>query len=313
MSKRRPTHFWEILMMKSFRILGFSLVELMLVTGALSGVALIVMQIGKNSIQTQGDAISSGDYIQLQKEVSFLISEGKSCSASLKNVKFTGSSIKTTPVSGLELWSADQVGVRSRKKFYESQTLGKLTIDSISFTMPDYTAGKNFTVGINQNFKGELKISGSKINLGKMKKFNDHTESINLIFDTDASGLSRIKSCYLVRNLVAPTVTEGAACIASAGNIAVDVNGLLLSCQSGAWTAQSGGGTELGASRGFATTQPTGDAFGNWSCIVIYGPIKCPNPIGQPGTGIEPVCPSGYFREMKYPIGGQHTHTCTKL
>lgn len=199
---------------------GFTLVEIMIVAAMLGGISLVIMQLNKGSLQTQGDAVSMADYVQLQKEISFLISDGNSCTASLgatlgtpivTGVTFNGSTIKNTPITGLELWSANQEipPTRSRKKFYETQNFGKVAVSSISFSMPDYTAGVNFATGTNQSFKGELKISGNKLNMGKTKTFPDIIQSINVTFDTDAAGLSTIKSCYSVPAVVPASLGVG--------------------------------------------------------------------------------------------------------
>lgn len=174
---------------------GFSLVELMIVAGLVGGLALVVMQVLKSSSKGQVDVQNFADYSSLRNEANFLISSPNSCKASLGGMTFKGSTIKNTPVTGVELWSSNQAGARSTKKFYGSAKFGKLEIESISLLMPDYTAGTNWVEGIDQTFTAELKISGKKSSMGSTKSFNDITKPIHVTFDTDSSGVSKIKDC----------------------------------------------------------------------------------------------------------------------
>ena len=182
---------------KNFSKSGFSLVELMLVAAGLGGVALIVMQLGKNSLKIQNESLADGDYTQLSREVNFLISREKDCTASLSGKKFRGSTITSTPVTALELWSSDQSGSKSQKKFYEGQKYGKTSIETIGFKMPDYTAGVDFPEGSNQSFVGVLELKGMKKVLGNEKNFNPISQTLNVTFDTDSAGESTIKNCVV--------------------------------------------------------------------------------------------------------------------
>lgn len=261
-------------MKKELNSSGLTLVELMMVAGALAGVALIVMQLNKEMLKTQNDATSNYDYIQLQSEVNFIISDANSCSASLSGVTFNGASIRSTPVNGIELWTANQTGGRSRKKIYTGQTYGKTTTSSLSLSMPDYTAGVNFPQGTNQSFKAELQITGSKVSMGKSKSFSTITQPLHVVFDTNASGVSTIKSCTVNTGYVAPTYTENSACDASQTNIAVDSSGKLLTCQGGVWKSATGssGGTKFFASQGGASCSVTSRRFGiNYTTTVQSG------------------------------------------
>jgi prepilin-type N-terminal cleavage/methylation domain-containing protein len=145
----------------SKNIHGFSLVELMIAISVMSGIAIVVMKLGTNMSSIQADAFTSVDYVSLRREVDFLLSQPKSCNASLVGLAFHGASIKGTPIKGVELWTGDEFGTRSRKRVYKDQKFGKLTIDEISFSMPDYGAGTDFASG-SQSVTAELQITGKK-------------------------------------------------------------------------------------------------------------------------------------------------------
>ena len=220
---------------------GFSLVEIIIIAGSLAGIALVVTRLAKSMTQTQEEVASSSDFVQLEKEINNLINDGQSCKASLAGVKFSGSTIKDTPSSGIEIWSVDQSGNRNTKKYFAEKVVGKLTINSITMTMPDYTAKNNFAPGKDQVFKAEIKVSGSKTSLGKAKTLKEIKQTVSVKFDTDETGKSVIKSCYAGPGFIAPTVAVGANCVATTENIAVDANGTILTCQYGAWKASAGG------------------------------------------------------------------------
>jgi len=76
-----------------------------------------------------------------------------------------------------------------------SNKYGKLNIANVKFSMPDYTAGVNFPTGTSQVFKGEIKFEGDKVKMGATSTFSPIVKNINVVFDTDAAGLSTISSC----------------------------------------------------------------------------------------------------------------------
>lgn len=175
--------------------LGFSLIEIIIATAVLGIVSLGVMQLLKNMHKGQVDVQNSADYASIMQESTLLINNINACRASLIGLTFYGSSIQSTSVTGLELWTVNQAGVRTMKKFYEGQKLSKIVIDKISFSMPDYTSSTNWPIGTNQSFTAELRISGKKSAFGTFRPFQDITKTINVIFDTDASGQSTVKDC----------------------------------------------------------------------------------------------------------------------
>jgi type II secretory pathway pseudopilin PulG len=183
---------------KKINKIGFSLVEMMLAVGAMAGVSLVVMQLSKTTAQTQVDAQSTAEMMQLTSQLSSMFSNDYDCAASFKDVTFNGASIKANPID-VELWYGDQTGVRSRKFLSGTDAafkkFGKIAISSVQLSMPDYTALGNFPTGNDESFKAEVKISGDKTKMGKQSGIPSITKQFSLIFDTDAAGLSKIKGC----------------------------------------------------------------------------------------------------------------------
>ena len=177
---------------------GFGLLEVMIAAGIAGGLMLVLMQLNKNTAQTQSDAYNNADYIELKSQVDNMLMNSFDCTASLKGTPFRGSTIKDSPVE-VEIWRGDQDGARSRKLISGSDPkfnhYGKLSISKIKFSMPDYTKGKDFEVGVNQIFKGIIQVEGDKNKMGKTVGFPNITKEINLVFDTTKGGESSIFSC----------------------------------------------------------------------------------------------------------------------
>jgi len=185
----------EMEMEKKIKQSGFSLVEVMVAAGLLGLVSLGVIQLFQNINKGQADVQSESDYSSLIQEATLLLSKEKACQASLSGFVFNGSTIKANPQSGVEIWSIDQTGARSSKKIFANKKYGKLLIDKITFSMPDYTSASNWPTGLNQTFTAELVISGSKTGLGFSKPFKNIKKTINVTFNTDSSGLSTVTDC----------------------------------------------------------------------------------------------------------------------
>jgi hypothetical protein len=164
----------------------------------MAGVSLVVMQLSRTTAQTQVDAQSTAEMMQLTSQLSSMFSNDYDCAASFKDVTFNGASIKANPID-VELWYGDQAGVRSRKFLSGTDAafkkFGKIAISSVQLSMPDYTNLGNFPTGNDESFKAEVKISGDKTKMGKQSGIPSITKQFSLIFDTDASGLSKIKGC----------------------------------------------------------------------------------------------------------------------
>lgn len=179
---------------------GFSLIELMLIIGAIAGIALVVMQISKNSARTQADAFSLSDYFTLKSEVDNFFSNDFDCTASLKDLTFKGSTIKDTPLE-VELFHGDQLQAKTRKFLSSTDATtkryGKLDISSVNLSMPDYSGNANFPQGNNESFKAEIKIEGEKNKMGKSTSFQAIKKTIRLNFDTASNGESKITSCIV--------------------------------------------------------------------------------------------------------------------
>ncbi len=179
---------------------GFSLVEIMLVVAGVAGLALVVMQLSKNSAKTQTDSLNFADYIALKSEVDNFFNNDYDCTVTLKDLTFKGSTIKDTPLV-VELWHGDQDLNKSRKFLSSTDVTfkkyGKLGINSIEFNMPDYTAAADFPQGTDILYKAQIIIEGDKTSFGKTSNLRPIKKSFNVVFDTDASGVSTIKSCKL--------------------------------------------------------------------------------------------------------------------
>jgi hypothetical protein len=177
---------------------GFGLLEVMIAAGIAGGLIMVLMQLNKNTAQTQSDAYNNADYIELKTQVDNMLMNPFDCTASLKGTPFRGSTIKDSPVE-VEIWRGDQDEARSRKFISGSDPkfnrYGKLSISKIKFSMPDYTKGKDFDAGENQIFKGIIQVEGDKNKMGKSVSFPTITKEINLVFDTTKGGQSAIFSC----------------------------------------------------------------------------------------------------------------------
>lgn len=177
---------------------GFSLVEMMVVLGALGGMALVVMQLSKNSSSMQSEVVASSEFNDLKSEVDIILNGENDCTASFKGVSFKANSINSTPIA-VELWNGDQNSSRTRKRFSstdpEASKSGKSVIESIHLQMPDYTSESNFPAGVKSTFKGEVVLRVQKPTLPKAKVFPDIRKSVYMTFNTAEDGTSTIESC----------------------------------------------------------------------------------------------------------------------
>lgn len=183
--------------MNQFRKNGFTILEVLIAVGLVSGLALAIIQFQKNTSVTQAGASNTSDVIALKSELEKVLLREDDCTASLKGVTFNGATIQATP-KDTELWYGDQDSNRSRKflnTIAPDNKYGKLIVKKIQFSMPDYTAGENFPQGTNQSFKIELRVEGEQKVLQKANAFSPIAKTIDVIFDTDSSGLSTITRC----------------------------------------------------------------------------------------------------------------------
>jgi prepilin-type N-terminal cleavage/methylation domain-containing protein len=182
---------------------GFSLVELMIAVGAMAGIALVVMQISKNSASTQVVAFNTSDFISLKAKIETMMLNDFDCKASLKDITFKATQLKSTPLN-VELWNGDQVGARKSKFISGTDSnfkkFGKIAISSVQILMPDFSGASDFPAGIDQKFKIRLTIEGEKSVMGKSTNFQPIEKELNIIFDTDSTGLSKIKNCGVTAN-----------------------------------------------------------------------------------------------------------------
>lgn len=184
---------------KTFTKKGFSLIEIMIAIGLLSALSLYISGIVKNSSKAQIATENYSDLSDIKRDVDLILQDSDACKASIATpgfeLTFNGASIKTTPKTGLELWTADNLGNRSRKKIFETMKLNKITITSVSFSMPDYVSGTNWPQGTDQVFRGEIAVKGTKSNFSNVNGIKDIIIPVTVTFDTNAAGLSTVKNC----------------------------------------------------------------------------------------------------------------------
>lgn len=217
--------------MKLLNEKGFSLVSVMVAAGMLGVLSLGVMQLTKTSSNTQTFFQSSMDSLDLSREVTLILSSPNDCAASFAGTTFRGSQIQTTS-EDIQLWSSDQDGNRSRLRFSSDSAdkqskLGKVVINSINFSMPDYTGG-DFPEGVNQSFKGVLRIlAKKKITIKKTQNIKPILKTVKISFDTDGLGESTITGCGFVTDLAA--ALEELTCETTTGSVDVTLNGVTVS------------------------------------------------------------------------------------
>jgi prepilin-type N-terminal cleavage/methylation domain-containing protein len=184
---------------------GFSLVELMVVLAALGGVALLVTKLGRDSMSLQSEAAYTRDYNDLIRESHFLISNPKSCKASLAGTLFSPKD-PSRIIKRIELWTHGKNESRDKKKFFTHSKIGILEIDEISLNLSDdlQTASTPETV---LSTTAVLKISLIK---PKVEKDNnplqdiEHSINISYVYDP-VTGKNKIISC---ENAVASDTKE---------------------------------------------------------------------------------------------------------
>ena len=174
---------------------GFSLVELMVVLAALGGVALLVTKLGRDSMSLQSEAAYTRDYNDLIRESHFLISNPKSCKASLAGTLFSPKDPSRT-IRKIELWTNGKNDSRDKKKFSSRSKIGILEIEEITLTLSD-------DLQTPTNPEAVLSTTAVlKISLVKPKSEKENTplqdieQSINVSYTNDpVTGKNKIISC----------------------------------------------------------------------------------------------------------------------
>ncbi len=215
-------------MLKHLNNNGFTLMTVIVAIGLMGILAVVGMNVFKMGADEQVKLASMSDYRELEGMLFLNLGNSRHCSASLKNVSFKGSSIKNNPVS-FELWSIDQAGARFQLLLSSTdpakKKMGKLVIEKLEFSLPDYTGVGDFPAGLGQVFEGEILVTGDKkISIKSARDFNAIKLPIRLTFDTDASGVSVITGCAAMPNTYQIStndkkwVTINAALVAEAGD-----------------------------------------------------------------------------------------------
>lgn len=175
---------------------GMTLVEVIVAGSIMVVVAFGIMQLMQNINDGQSDAMTASDYFDMKQEIRAILSDQRSCTASLLGTEFQGSTIQKKAVGSLELWTTDQDGKRARKKFFPSSKFAsKLEIEDISLSMPDYNLEENWKQGVNQSMRGEILVTGKRGSGQKKRGFRDIRIPVSVIFNTTAAGISTLVSC----------------------------------------------------------------------------------------------------------------------
>ena len=126
---------------------GFSLAEVMVVAGMIGGLSLVFPHITRQLGEGKKEAKSVQDQIRLEREISLLLANKKHCSVSLEKIKDANNLDVPTIfkkadiiVPGqeldVELFTSDRTGInRSSRRFFPGKRLGKLTVESLKFTL----------------------------------------------------------------------------------------------------------------------------------------------------------------------------------
>lgn len=118
---------------------GFSLIEIMVILGALGGIALLVTKMGSNTMNIKNESITTNDYNDLVREAHFLLSNNKACKVSLAGTKFITAD-STSPINNIELWTADSRGQnRMKKRFAKDEKFASLQIEDVTLTLDPVT------------------------------------------------------------------------------------------------------------------------------------------------------------------------------
>lgn len=170
---------------------GFSLVEIMVILGALGGIALLVTKLGKNTMNIKNESMISNDYNDLVRETHFLLANSKACKISLAGTTFRTSETET-PIKNLEIWTSDSKGLkRVKKKLAKEEKFASIIIEDVSLQMDPITATDSGKI---QNTTGLVRISLVKTK-GKTP-LADIEHSINLNVSTNKEdGKSTIVDC----------------------------------------------------------------------------------------------------------------------
>ncbi|MFA6237938.1 MAG: hypothetical protein WC635_11460 [Bacteriovorax sp.] len=170
---------------------GFSLVEIMVILGALGGIALLVTKLGKNTMNIKNETMISNDYNDMVREAHFLLANSKSCKVSLAGTTFRTSEA-TTPLKNLEFWTSDSKGQkRVKKKLAKDEKFASIQIEDVTLQLDPITSTDGGKI---QNTTGLVKISLVK---SKNKTpLADIEHSINLNISTNKEdGKSTIVDC----------------------------------------------------------------------------------------------------------------------
>ncbi len=186
---------------------GFSLVEVMVVLGLMGGIALVIMNLTKQSSTLQRQSLAANDELELLNYTRNLLSKSQNCFESLK----TGPSPRT-PISfkktnidepdsdeGVEIgiYQVAQNGDIAQRLSSDSVSpvnqYGKLKITSIKFIMNN-GIGFNYPQDDSHSDTGIIRISYEKP-MGDTQITKSSDINITTQLQTDASGTTTVQGC----------------------------------------------------------------------------------------------------------------------
>lgn len=164
--------------MKFFSKKGFSLVELMIVSGLMGGVALIGMQVFKGMTKSQKTVQQNYEVTAVMQQLRTLLSAPKNCEASFLGI---------SPVNGSALVLKKEVGVVFNDVYAVNSVLTEnIVIKSFVFdnTLPGLAGNET-----------ALKVRFSR---GKSVLIDEIIKNLKIVYTLD--GASNIQTCYALNN-----------------------------------------------------------------------------------------------------------------
>ena len=265
---------------------GFSLLQVVIASGILGGMAVVVMKLMSNMAQINTTSASKTDEIAFRSAVQILLQAQKHCRVSVAGDGTYGS--PTNPVTfrksdideddeglPIALYYANQDGTARLTKMFngrddnpggeDKSVVGKLVLKSMKLHMNngtgfDYTDMPVFTD------PGVIRVIADKqIQAGKSREVT-FDFNVNVVLTTgqppEASGESRIISCY-IENFNAVNMTQSFTIGAPYG-----VNSNSLNMGTWKFCSLSGSSTTAGDDNNFDGCRVTGAYASDWTLYV---------------------------------------------
>jgi hypothetical protein len=197
---------------------GFTFASVMIAAGLLSGLTLAIIQISKNIGFIQSIMKISSDENELTSTIRLIVNNPQHCQASFKGISFKKSEIdfsgkdvvgapnytQANEGKNIDLWLSNQNLEKGQKKFNgadnvqgENKSLfGAIKIDSIKLVMNNGLGecSDDYCPGLNSDMAQLVLLIEKKMSSVKTVKMKK-VFHLNLVFNTDSSGVSTVKSC----------------------------------------------------------------------------------------------------------------------